>query len=550
MAYINSVKWPTNQPTNRTGPLITQNPFFSGVLTEKKKKTMAAPLAPHRLFCTTCDGLEFIVKEELTSTLERLGYTAATVPAPRTQQFAFEENDIAGVVRVVIYEEDRARLHTALSAMHALRSTEQICAYVHQSDPIYKMDDRDELATLASSIGTPLATSWRAASMLWAVSNVPFPAPEEESEDKTALRALTSLDSEDTAFLEGLKKVVLFRCSGIRHGKGYRTGKPKYKSPDAERVIGEEVVNVMGWRAAMLLFNLNVQLVLSSNCITVGVNLMGANASRLGHDFSNYKRRHRNNHSISSLAEKGRERVIRQQQVEISAQALRKRLLSGETYETVAPDVRDLEGPLKQIKTKNEIRISKSENSMSVPIAHALLVLARPSPGDVICDPMAGSGTTLLEAAFVQPDASIVVGGDFTPAECSVTALNISSVADLIVKNGLHETKVNVHAQRTGEPERKRVKTEEAEANRGGDRAVLCSAGTGMCRWDAMKLPLRTASVDVVVSDFPFGRRCVKPAKLLPAVMYVYLVFSPIISLACDQRKQQNVNRNAYLRMW
>lgn len=37
---------------------------------------------------------------------------------------------------------------------------------------------------------------------------------------------------------------------------------------------------------------------------------------------------------------------------------------------------------------------------------------------------------------------------------------------------------------------------------------------TNLCAWDAGSLPIRSSSIDVVVSDLPFGKRCLSSAKL------------------------------------
>jgi hypothetical protein len=48
------------------------------------------------------------------------------------------------------------------------------------------------------------------------------------------------------------------------------------------------------------------------------------------------------------------------------------------------------------------------------------------------------------------------------------------------------------------------------------------SSVSNLCGWDATHIPMRTSSVDVIISDLPFGQLCLSSAKLgkfLPLVM-------------------------------
>eukprot|EP00668_Euglena_longa_P030042 GGOE01037442.1.p1 GENE.GGOE01037442.1~~GGOE01037442.1.p1 ORF type:complete len:594 (-),score=133.73 GGOE01037442.1:87-1826(-) len=92
-------------------------------------------------------------------------------------------------------------------------------------------------------------------------------------------------------------------------------------------------------------------------------------------------------------------------------------------------------------------------------MAHCIARLGRIQPGMVVCDPMAGTGSICLQGVQRWPQACYLAG-DVDP-EC----------------------------------------VDNAKANaRGSPVDVL--------HWDVRCLPLRTDSVDVLLSDMPFGQRC------------------------------------------
>jgi SAM-dependent methyltransferase len=125
--------------------------------------------------------------------------------------------------------------------------------------------------------------------------------------------------------------------------------------------------------------------------------------------------------------------------------------------------------------------------------AHLLLRMANIQSGDVVLDPCAGIGTIPLEAdeyyfsssMFPPPSRAIGLGGDLV-----LDHPQIASAA-----NGL------------------------ASAN-----STHSSSKTAcyMAAWDAAYLPIRTASVDVIVSDLPFGQQCLSAkalSDLLPLIV-------------------------------
>jgi 23S rRNA G2445 N2-methylase RlmL len=95
--------------------------------------------------------------------------------------------------------------------------------------------------------------------------------------------------------------------------------------------------------------------------------------------------------------------------------------------------------------------------SLKPTVARALVMLSEPKPGDVFLDPMAGAGTILHERADIGR-ARLILGGD-------------------LASEAIEATRTNVRRQ------------------------------ASLAAWDATRLPLADASVDVVVTNPPYGRR-------------------------------------------
>jgi 23S rRNA G2445 N2-methylase RlmL len=95
--------------------------------------------------------------------------------------------------------------------------------------------------------------------------------------------------------------------------------------------------------------------------------------------------------------------------------------------------------------------------SLKPTVARALVLLSDPQPGDVALDPMCGAGTIVRERAEVGP-AKLIIAGDAARDAIAASRENVRT-------NGV------------------------------------------LALWDATRLPLRTASVDVVISNPPYGRQ-------------------------------------------
>ncbi|MBI5669675.1 MAG: methyltransferase domain-containing protein [Chloroflexi bacterium] len=98
--------------------------------------------------------------------------------------------------------------------------------------------------------------------------------------------------------------------------------------------------------------------------------------------------------------------------------------------------------------------------SLKPSVAAAMLLLAEAAPGQSLVDPFCGTGTILIEAAL---QGLHVIGGDLQAAAAR-------------------------HA---------RINAEHADCH------------PQLCQWDARRLPLAAASVDLAVSNLPWGRQIV-----------------------------------------
>lgn len=113
--------------------------------------------------------------------------------------------------------------------------------------------------------------------------------------------------------------------------------------------------------------------------------------------------------------------------------------------------------------------------SLRCTIAYNMLRLCDLQPGDVVCDPMVGGGSIPLEGCVNWPQV-VFVCGDNHP---------------LAVQRA-HDNRTALNDKR-------------AHGRSGGDGSgALCM---DVSQWDAVRLPLKSASVDVFITDLPFGKR-------------------------------------------
>uniref|UniRef100_A0A8C5UH86 THUMP domain containing 3 n=1 Tax=Malurus cyaneus samueli TaxID=2593467 RepID=A0A8C5UH86_9PASS len=104
-------------------------------------------------------------------------------------------------------------------------------------------------------------------------------------------------------------------------------------------------------------------------------------------------------------------------------------------------------------------------------LAYGMLRLCDPQPTDIIVDPMCGTGAIPIEGATEWPYC-YHIAGDNSPQAVKRAANNICS---LLRKNESKDSGLGVPLD--------------------------------IIQWDICNLPLRTGSVDIVVTDMPFGKR-------------------------------------------
>ena len=112
--------------------------------------------------------------------------------------------------------------------------------------------------------------------------------------------------------------------------------------------------------------------------------------------------------------------------------------------------------------------------SLRPTLAAAMVYLSRPRPGDRFCDPMCGAGTILAERAQAGP-YRLLVGGDIDPHALQAARANLRSLARALPLSAW-----------------------QLDDLRGG---------TVLHEWDAQALSLCRGSLDVVVSNLPFGEQ-------------------------------------------
>jgi hypothetical protein len=119
--------------------------------------------------------------------------------------------------------------------------------------------------------------------------------------------------------------------------------------------------------------------------------------------------------------------------------------------------------------------------------AHMLLSLAKLCDGEVVLDPCAGIGTIPMEASFL-PVSVVAIGGDLALADAEV-----NEVAVEYTRKGIRVCPCHRATEKS---------------------SVVQRLPPNLIVWDAASLPLRSQSVDAVVSDLPFGQQCLSSTKL------------------------------------
>lgn len=144
-------------------------------------------------------------------------------------------------------------------------------------------------------------------------------------------------------------------------------------------------------------------------------------------------------------------------------------------------------------------------------IAYNMLRLGRIQPGEVVCDPLCGGGSIPIEASLNWPSCHVICGDNH---DLAVPRCN----------NNLNHM------------------------NQEQTKHKLFSLNVDLFSWDATNLPLKSATVDVVVTDLPFGKRMgskfdnrrLYPALLKEMARVVVLNTGRAVLLTQDKRSLLN----------
>ncbi|XP_029007619.1 THUMP domain-containing protein 3 [Betta splendens] len=104
-------------------------------------------------------------------------------------------------------------------------------------------------------------------------------------------------------------------------------------------------------------------------------------------------------------------------------------------------------------------------------LCYGMLRLCKPQPSDIILDPMCGTGAIPLEGA-IEFSSSFYIAGD-----------NNDMAVNRTVNNVCHMQK------------------------RRAEKGRVSGLPIDTVRWDLCSLPVRTSSVDIIITDMPFGKR-------------------------------------------
>ncbi|XP_043934575.1 THUMP domain-containing protein 3 [Protopterus annectens] len=105
-------------------------------------------------------------------------------------------------------------------------------------------------------------------------------------------------------------------------------------------------------------------------------------------------------------------------------------------------------------------------------LAYGMLRLCNPQPADIIIDPMCGTGAIPIEGAMEWPN-SFHLAGDNNGMAVNRAANNFFSI----------------------------------QKKRQDKGRISCGIAADVAQWDICNIPLKTGSVDAIVTDMPFGKR-------------------------------------------
>nr|XP_002126201.1 THUMP domain-containing protein 3-like [Ciona intestinalis] len=139
-------------------------------------------------------------------------------------------------------------------------------------------------------------------------------------------------------------------------------------------------------------------------------------------------------------------------------------------------------------------------------IAYNMLMLCKLKVGEVVVDPMCGTGSIPLEGAM-EWKGCLHVGGDNSGAAMERVSGNV----------GVNNGGLGVNLEKGDNLGVSQVKRDSFEVNENGNRNLEINTEkiseeklkypVEVIRWDATRLPWRDSTIDVCVTDLPFGKR-------------------------------------------
>lgn len=152
------------------------------------------------------------------------------------------------------------------------------------------------------------------------------------------------------------------------------------------------------------------------------------------------------------------------------------------------------------LHNRNLVNFGKS--SLRSTICYGILRLAELQPGNVVCDPLCGSGALLLEACIEWPFCLYLASDR-----------DLKALVKVIDNRTLNPSHVTESADSSARPFLVRIESEHSTLLNRMDIAQL----------DATNLPFANSSIDRFVSDLPFGKRF--GSKTINITLYPKLLF-------------------------
>ena len=355
---------------------------------------------------------------------------------------------------------------------------------------------------------------------------------------------------------------VLFRVSAIRRNQ---TEKKKFTSLDLERAAGFVIGEMFwekGWRVSMQYFNTEVTIIHDGSVAQIGIAVFDPPLPRAGRDTGAAS-----NAPTSLLLQRTdllyqlalglqRRRIGSLLTVTPQSEERGEVAASADTSPSAAylSIVEKSKGLMPHAASfKHDFRVLKGQNAMHPALGRCLLYYLQPQAGDVLLDPLCGSGSILLEAWLLLKGDVVLLGGDMSSEEatCSTANLDESSIREGVavhrlpppmlsssvlpdVADDMRELNkisriVTFVSALSDDDVLKPISRESIAHLRtqeppspSSPLTSLPSVHSAVFCWNAAKLPLRDSSVDCIVSDLPFGRRCGNHAsnsKLYPELL-------------------------------